>query len=1259
MKIPDKFVLKPPFRIGIRAQLTALVSIVACVSLMILAITTGVYFTANYKNLRSDRLYIAAQLKSSQIDQTLNYLYYQCYYVSSRDTLQYALTNYVAGNKSNENWADSASILQKFLSSSNLFSVAKVYDASFTTVLNVTNNGTGDQIPDSILAKLLPLSTNIPLSSSLETTGILTDPVLNSSTYLMSMSLPIFANPSVILAESRVYGYLTVVMSAEGLRTVFNDTTALEKSNVAIVSAVYNNVSALTAYRFVFAPMGAPSYIINSTYRLTNGSFLSSALREGKGGSLKSTKFFYSKNVAIGYSPCTFSFVNWVAVVSQAESVFLSPSTKLAKIIAGTVVAIGVFVFIMTFPLAHWAVKPIVRLQKATELISEGRGLKSTNPDSRSVSRNNSLKLPSRNTSHYRNRSSASSVQQYTGEKQIYPTHSYQHNTIRNMSPQRLSPSPLGLSINRHNHNNDINNNNNNNNNISPDNNLNLPLHGNNFQSDSVSNLSPRQGTPELRRSSSVGVFSDHTEFSTKSGHLTTSANLIEARVPDYRRLFSDELSDLTDTFNTMTDALDQHYALLEDRVRARTKQLEAAKIEAERANEAKTVFIANISHELRTPLNGILGMTAISMEETDISKIRSSLKLIFRSGELLLHILTELLTFSKNVLKRTTLEKRDFCITDVALQIKSIFGKVAKDQRVKLSITLTPNTIRTMVLYGDSNRIIQIVMNLVSNALKFTPVDGKVNVKVKLIGEYDEALSAKNNFKEVYVKQGTELLGCSNPIEKTNESIPSPKSENNNSSSTTSGKDTTNSETSFEDEKSADDLDDEKIATKDAENENTDDTENLDEQTDSVCDNISLVSTSTSSYDDAIFNSQFKKSPGLYDDDENNDAGVLIEDPKTWVIQISVEDTGPGIDKTLQESVFQPFVQGDQTLSRQYGGTGLGLSICRQLANMMHGTMKLKSEVGVGSTFTFTVPLKQTREINFDDMEHPFEDEFNPESRKNRKVKFKLARSIRSKKSRASTVTFGTVTDLNHVPENEEEIKNGSQASVGSSGSSSSDGEESNNSNNSTTHHSEDRTNTSENTNNNNIHEKEHKHKHEHTHNHSHNHGDYPVSLDRPFLQSTGTATSSRNVPVLSESNKDEDPAQNIKILVAEDNHVNQEVIKRMLNLEGVNKIDLACDGQEAFDKVKTLSEQNDSYNIIFMDVQMPKVDGLLSTKMIRKDLHYDHPIVALTAFADDSNIKECLESGMNGFLSKPIKRPKLRTIIKEYCPGWKSPTE
>ncbi|KAG0671899.1 Histidine kinase osmosensor [Maudiozyma exigua] len=1158
----------PPYKVSIRTQLTALVSLVAIISLVILAVTTGVYFTSNYKDLRSNRLYIAAQLKSSQLTQTLNYLFYQCYYLSSRDTLQESLANYVAGNKSESNWVDSQGVVEKFLSSSNLFFASRVYDSSFSTVMNATNNSTGDQIPDSVLSQLFPLSTNMSLPSSLDSEGILTDPVKNGSAYLMSMSLPIFTNPSIILSDSRVYGYITIVMSAEGAYSVFKDTTALEKSNVAVLSSVRNNSGSLIGYHFVFPPVGTSSDMIYTTFPLVNGSFLTSAIRQGKAGSVKSTKFIYSNKVAVGYSPCTFPLVNWVAVVSQAESVFLSQSTKLAKIIAGTVVAIGVFVIVITFPLAHWAVKPIVRLQKATELITEGRGLRTNQTDSRSASRSNSIGRTSFQSSRFH----------FSGS--IGASLGLDRNNPNSNEKAPLTRGSVLTSIHTESQH---------------------PSESTNFQQ-----MSSNDESSSNKEAHSM-ITDSNERFSNKSRHLTTSTNLIEARVPLSRTLFSDELSDLTETFNTMTDALDQHYALLEDRVRARTKQLEAAKIEAETANEAKTVFIANISHELRTPLNGILGMAAISMEEEDMDKIKNSLKLIFRSGELLLHILTELLTFSKNVLRRTKLEKRNFCITDVALQIKSIFGKIAKDQHVRLSIIMSPNVVRTMILYGDSNRIIQIVMNLVSNALKFTPEDGKVDVRIKLLGEYDPILSDKFSHKKVYVKKGTEL-----PDEDPSSRIGLRKCLTSKKIEDISNDDSsvTNKETDEKAEDNSTSVESDKEEEVEEEEDNPD--------TNDDTDNKSLVSVSTSSYDDTVFNSQFKKTPNLYEENDN-DKGTELKEPKTWVIAIEVEDTGSGIDKSLHDSVFEPFVQGDQTLSRQYGGTGLGLSICRQLATMMKGTMELESEAGVGSKFTFTVPLTQTRELQFDDLEAAFEDEFNAKSKKNRKVKFRVARSINSRKSRSSIVTAGSSSRISRL--SAEDVQETPLEDA-----------------------TEDTTTKIEHYN---------VPKTELTLNKDGHHTKSSLNLDRPFLQSTGTATSSRSIPSVVNSSK------SLKILVAEDNHVNQEVIKRMLNLEGINNIDLSCDGQEAFDKVKEMNADEEKYDIVFMDVQMPKIDGLLSTRMIRQELDYKYPIVALTAFADDSNIKECIEAGMDGFLSKPIKRQQLKTIIKQYCPDWEPPVK
>ncbi|AET39103.1 histidine kinase Ecym_4020 [Eremothecium cymbalariae DBVPG len=1082
-----KHMFRPPYKAGLSTQLTILVCIIALCSLIILAVTTGVYFTTNYKSLRADRLTVAAQLTSAQINQTLNIIYYQCYWLSSRDSIQNALVSYKVGNTSSLNLDNAKEVLVKFLDSSNSIFRTHLYDSAFNEVLSVSTNSTGNIIGDDLLRDLLPLSSNSPLPSSIIDDGMLSNPVFNGSSFFMSMSLPVSAKASILYPKSDTVGYITMVMSADQVSSVCAGKPALNGSTVSVLAGVYDENNILNSYQVLFPPsiVQVPR-LLEIVFPIANNSFLYNAFVNRSSGSVSKTNAFYEPNVAVGYAACSFKLVNWVAVVAQQEAVFLSPSTKLTKIIIGTVIGIAFFICIVTFIVANWAVKPIVRLQKATELIAAGRGLRSYRHSSRSSSRTTSINRSNSKGSPSPTLREGDGLRK-TPPSPYTPMHSH------------VEPNPSGIG---------------------------------------------REYSVDIARAIGIEVPSSHP--SERVDAFTTSANWIETRVPVYRRLFSDELSELTDTFNSMTDELDRHYALLEDRVRARTKQLEAAKIQAESANEAKTMFIANISHELRTPLNGILGMTAIAMAENDMEKVQNSLKLIFRSGELLLHILTELLTFSKNILKRNKLEQRNFSMVDVALQVKSIFGKLAKDQNVKFSIFLMPNLIRKMVLWGDSNRIIQIVMNLVSNALKFTPVDGKVSLRIKLLGEYDEEESEKCNNAEVFIKQGTEI--------------------------------------SDETKNVFDTITEEKYVS--CSGESTDDTIETGQegaQKPDKADNISVVSSGTSSYDDAIFHSRFKKIPAVLDVDEGDLSSIgKSEKKKVWVISIEVEDTGPGIDPSLQESVFKPFVQGDQTLSRQYGGTGLGLSICRQLSTMMKGTMKLHSEVGVGSKFIFTVPLRQTGTVEDLDDEDLFEDEFNAQSKINRRVKFKLNKGGKSRQSSLSVPEISGVPDspLNSMGRSESEL------SVSS------------------------------------------------------------VRVDRPFLQSTGTATSTRSIPTVGSLES------NFKVLVAEDNNVNQEVIKRMLQLEGIYDIELACDGEEALEKVANLTNQYDHYNIVFMDVQMPKMDGLIATRNIRKELNYTYPIVALTAFADDSNIKVCLESGMDGFLSKPIKREKLRKILLEYCP-------
>lgn len=84
----------------------------------------------------------------------------------------------------------------------------------------------------------------------------------------------------------------------------------------------------------------------------------------------------------------------------------------------------------------------------------------------------------------------------------------------------------------------------------------------------------------------------------------------------------------------------------------------------------------------------------------------------------------------------------------------------------------------------------------------------------------------------------------------------------------------------------------------------------------------------------------------------------------RTLIFQFEVEDTGPGIPESLQERVFEPFVQGDLGLSKKYGGTGLGLSICHQLSQLMNGEVTLVSSqtAPTGTTFTVKIPLKHTK---------------------------------------------------------------------------------------------------------------------------------------------------------------------------------------------------------------------------------------------------------------------------------------------------------
>lgn len=162
----------------------------------------------------------------------------------------------------------------------------------------------------------------------------------------------------------------------------------------------------------------------------------------------------------------------------------------------------------------------------------------------------------------------------------------------------------------------------------------------------------------------------------------------IPQKVPARRHIVNDELTDLTSTFNDMADELSIQYTKLEERVKTRTAELEHSRNAARSANEAKTLFIANVSHELRTPLNGIIGMCAVAMQEKEVMRIRQSLKIIYKSSDLLLHLLNDLLTFSRSSYgQRLAIEEGTFRLVDIGSQLVSIFEKQARDANISLRV--------------------------------------------------------------------------------------------------------------------------------------------------------------------------------------------------------------------------------------------------------------------------------------------------------------------------------------------------------------------------------------------------------------------------------------------------------------------------------------------------------------------------------------------------------------------------------------------
>ena len=373
--------------------------------------------------------------------------------------------------------------------------------------------------------------------------------------------------------------------------------------------------------------------------------------------------------------------------------------------------------------------------------------------------------------------------------------------------------------------------------------------------------------------------------------------------------------------------------------------------------------------------------------------------------------------------------------------------------------------------------------------------------------------------------------------------------------------------------------------------------------------------------------------------------------EPESAFVRFSIQDTGIGIPKDDLSRLFQPFVQVDSSATRNFGGTGLGLSISKKLAEMMHGQIGIDSVPGKGSTFWFVIPFGLSQRIEAaptlpgKDLSQLFVLVVDDNGSNSAILtayltdfgcRYRVAADDDSawqavhSAAKANDPFQVILLDFVAPSPSRVELVRSIQSQPGSDSlhiilMTSSREQDSLQ----LTGETVVITNLAK-----------------------------PIQrrrlveslLEINVNRNAGTQTTGFSIPIKNNFHQTSSLRfQNIHLLLAEDNPINQDVAVSILEKNGV-QVDVAENGVET---IAALEKK--LYDLVLMDVQMPEMDGLAATRIIRDEtsrvINHRIPIIALTAHAMRGDLDTCLQAGMDDYISKPFDASELLSKVFRWA--------